>query len=153
MRFLGAVFLVVLLLAVVGYFRGWFAITTTHAGGRDQVTVGIARDKIEHDTKEAVEGLGELSAKAVEQVRSLGRKARAEETELEAIVTSADTVTRGLVVAAGSESIAFTVPSTVPIRRGSETVGFDQLRRDTRVRLWFRHVGDDRKLARIDVES
>jgi hypothetical protein len=151
MRFLGFIFVIVVILAAVGYCRGWFSVTTTHAGGRSEVTLGVDNEKISDDTKSATDRLGELSAKAVEAVKSLGRTVSANASELEGTVTAVDPAARDLTVVASSKAIDLHVPIAVPIRRDGESVAFGQLHPATRVKLSFEHAGDNRRLSRIDI--
>lgn len=151
MRFLGFLFIVALIVGVVGYFRGWFTVVTTHAGGKGEVTLGIDNDKIRDDANDAAAGVGRLSRKAAETVRSLGRKVGSNETELEGTLTALDLTARDLTVTAGTQAIELHVPVAVPITRDGANVGFEQLRLSTRVRLSFAHDGEDRKLSRIDI--
>src|SRR5262245_54227686 len=96
MRLLGFAFLVVLVLIGVGYVRGWFSVSTSHAAGKSDVTVGVDGNRIDADARTAANKLGELSAKAAEVVKSLGRKVSADETELEGSVASTDQNARDL---------------------------------------------------------
>ena len=54
------VVLVLLVVAVVGvgYYQGWFHVSTNDAAGRPSVTVGMDKNKIQADEKK-VEGLGD----------------------------------------------------------------------------------------------
>lgn len=151
MRFLGFLFAIVLVVAVVGYFRGWFSVTTTHAGGKSGVTLGVDNDKMGDDTKAAAVRLGELSAEAVEKVKSLGRTVSAEESELEGVLTAVDLAARDLTVTASSQKIDLHVPTGVAITRKGQGAGFEQLRPTTRVKLSFEHAGDGRRLSRIEI--
>jgi hypothetical protein len=147
MRFLGFLFLLVLIVAVVGIFRGWFSVTTTHAGENKDVTVGVHTDRMREDASK----LAEVPERVAKQVRAIGKKVAVDESEIDGTVVSSDTPSRRLVVSAGAETLELNVPSTVPIERNGESLAFDRLRPSTRVRLRFRHDGDARKLARVDV--
>jgi hypothetical protein len=148
MRVLGFLFLVVLVVAVVGVFRGWFTVaTTSHAGETKNVTVGVNTDRMREDAAK----LAELPERVAAQVRAMGKKVSADESEIEGTVMTADTPARRLVVTSGAETLDLTVPSTVRIERGGESVTFEQLRPSSRVRMRFRHDGDARKLARIEI--
>lgn len=151
MRLFGWLFSVVLILAVVGYFRGWFSVTTTHAGGKDEVTVGIDSEKIGDDTDAVASRLSELSAKATEKVKSLGRTVGPDASELEGTLTAVDSAARVLTLTISSQAIELHVPAAVPITRNGKTVGFEQLLPATRVKCSFQHTGDDRELTRIQI--
>jgi len=151
MRFLGFLFIIALIVGAVGYFRGWFTVVTTHASGKGEVTLGVDNDKIRDDAEAAAAGVGRLSRKAAETVRSLGRKVGSDATELEGTLTALDLTARDLTVTAHSETIELRVPATVPIIRDGTNVGFEQLRLSTRVKLSFAHDGEDRRLTRIEI--
>jgi hypothetical protein len=148
MRFLGFLFLLLLIAAVVGAFRGWFTVTTTtHAGETKDVTLGVHTDRMREDAAK----LAEVPEKVAAQVRSIGKKVNADETEVEGSVVSADAITRRLVVRSGVESLELDVGSSVRIERAGTSESFDRLHAGTNVRLRFRHDGDARKLARIEI--
>ncbi|MEO6595147.1 MAG: hypothetical protein ABIP94_10385 [Planctomycetota bacterium] len=151
MRLLGYLFVLVLVLAAVGYFRGWYSVTTTHAGGKTGVTLGVDKDSLGEDAKAVAAKLGQLSSKAAEAVRSLGHKVGPNASELEGSVATADAVGRDLSVTVGSQTIELHVAGTVPITRKGATAGFDELRPATPVKLTFEHAGDAQKLTRIEI--
>lgn len=150
MRFLGFIFVLLLILALVGYFRGWYSVTTTHASGKDEVTVGVDNDKIGADTKAAARGLGRLSQKAVAAVKSLGKKTGANETELQGTIDSTAPAGRDLTLAVGTEKIDLHVPTTVPITKDGKAADFSVLQPGTRARLFFEQHGEDQDLIRIE---
>jgi len=151
MRFLGFLFIIALVVAAVGYFRGWFSVVTVHAGGKDEITLGVDNDKIRDDTDAAAIRLGRLTAKAAEAVKGLARKVGSEESELDGTLTAVDRVSRSLTVTASSQTIELRVPDSVPITRDGVEVGFEPLHPTMRVRLGFKHAGSDRRLSRIEI--
>lgn len=153
MKLLGFVFLLVLVLAAFGYFRGWFSVTTAHAGGANEVTLTIDQDKLSGDTSAAAAGLGRLSARALEAVKSLGRKVGPGESELPGTIETVDLAARNLKVNVGTETIDLQVPAAVPITRNAVAMGFEQLVPAAKVKLFFKDDGQDRKLARIEVQE
>jgi hypothetical protein len=153
MRLLGFLFLLVLILLGIGYARGWFTVSTSHAAGKDDVTVGVDSDKIDEDARAAANKLGELSDRAAEVVKSIGRKVSGDQTELEGSIASADHNARDLTVTTASGPIDLHVPSAVPITRAGASVAFDELRPATRVKLTFQNVGEERRLARVEIVS
>jgi hypothetical protein len=48
-RFLGFLIALLLVVAVVGYYRGWFHADTRTTNGHDSITVTVDKDKIERD--------------------------------------------------------------------------------------------------------
>jgi hypothetical protein len=145
MRLLGFLFVLVLIVAAVGYVRGWFSVTTTHAAGKGGVTFGVDSEKIADDAKAAGAQVGELSAKAVEGVKSMG----SDTSEVEGTITAVDG--RDLTLTTSSQKMALHVPSGVPILSNGESVGFEQLHPASRVKLSFKHAGEDRSLTRIEI--
>lgn len=53
MRALGVLFVLVLVVAAIGWFRGWFRVETSLAGGRDEVALRVDRERIEDDARRA----------------------------------------------------------------------------------------------------
>lgn len=151
MRIFGYLFVLLLLVAVVGFFRGWFSVSTTHAAGKGGVTMEVDKDKIGEDATATAARLGELSSQAMEKVKSLGRKVGSEESELEGTLTLVDLTARDVSVSAGSETIDLHVPTGVTITSNGESVGLEQLRTTMRVKLSFEHVGEGRRLSRIEI--
>ena len=151
MRFLGFIFVVVLILAVVGYFRDWFSVSTSHAGGKTDVTLEVNSKKLSDDTKAAADGVGDLSAKAADAVKSLGNKAAPAGSKLEGTLTTVDVAARDLQLNDGTKTHDVHVPSAVPIMRAGESVGFEALRPAIRVMLSYSGAGDRPTLTRIDI--
>ena len=58
MRFLGFIFILVLILAVVGYFRDWFSVSTSHASGKSDVTLEVDSKKLGADVLHTIRGMG-----------------------------------------------------------------------------------------------
>lgn len=153
MRFLGLLFLLLLILAGVGYCRGWFTVTTTHAGGRDRVTVGVDEDRIGADARAAANKIGELSAAAVEKLRGLGEKVDPDTRVVEGSVAAVDQAARDIEVTAGAERIRLHVPLGVAITKDGQAVDFDRLRPGTAVRLVLDEDPEHLRLERIELRS
>ncbi len=151
MRFLGFIFILVLILAVVGYFRDWFSVSTSHASGKSDVTLEVDSKKLGADAKAAADGVAVYSGKAVEGVKALVGKGTAEATDLEGALTAVDAVARDIVVTVDSKTHDVHVPSGVPVTRAGDKVGFEALRPGARVKLSFSHVGDVRNLTGIEI--
>jgi hypothetical protein len=151
MRFLGLLFILVVFLAAVGYLRGWFFVTTTHASGKDEVTLAVDDDKIRDDGKAASAKLGQLSAQGLEKVKSLGRTVSPSESAIDGTLTAVDAPAHEVTLTASAQTIELHVLPTVPIAKDGKDVGFEQLRPGTNVKAYFQHVGDDRRLSRIEV--
>jgi hypothetical protein len=148
MRVLGFLFLIVLIIAVVGVFRGWFTVTTTsHAGENKNVSVGVHPDRVREDAAR----LAELPERVAAQVRAMGKKVGTDESEVEGSVVTADAAVRRLAVTSGGETLELVVPTTVRVERAGDSVEFDQIRAGSRVRLRFRHDGEARSLTRVEI--
>ena len=59
-KFLGTLVILIVIVAVVGFFRGWFNISTSNQPGNTNIELQIDKDKIKEDAekvKEKAEGL------------------------------------------------------------------------------------------------
>ncbi len=54
MRFLIVLVLIVVGVASVGFYRGWFRVTSDSSADRSTVTVSVDKDKIQEDKQKAV---------------------------------------------------------------------------------------------------
>ncbi len=62
-KFLGTLVILVILIGVVGYFRGWFSLSTENQPGVTNVELTIDKDKVKQDEQEVVrraQQLGEV---------------------------------------------------------------------------------------------
>jgi hypothetical protein len=59
-RLFAVLFLLVAVVAVVGFYRGWFTVAYDKADGKGQVTGTVDNEKIEADKKRAAEELRNL---------------------------------------------------------------------------------------------
>lgn len=65
-RLFGLLFVILLVVAGIGYFRGWFTVSTEKGEGqKSDVTISVDKEKIKGDT-----------AKAKEQVKDVGGKVK-----------------------------------------------------------------------------
>ena len=67
-RLLTLVVLVVIAVAALGYYLGWFQITRTDADGKPGVTVTVDKDKVHEDQQRAREKASQLKDKAAEKI-------------------------------------------------------------------------------------
>jgi hypothetical protein len=146
MRLLGFLFVLVLLVAVVGLYRGWFAVSTEARERGTNVSVEVDTQRMRQDANE----LAEVPEKVAAQVRDLGRPVGAGETAVEGKVAKTELATRRLTVDTGADTLEVDVPGAVRVERAGEIMAFEQLRPQERVRLRFRHDGDARKLAVVE---
>lgn len=75
-RFFAVLVLVLILIAVVGFSRGWFAVSNESAPDSDRVNIGVTVDKsnIRHDANNASETAHELGANARRETQDLIEK-------------------------------------------------------------------------------
>ena len=146
MRMLGTLFVLALAVALVGYFRGWFAIYTTQtAGGGLRVSI--------YDQRLRDEG----RATAVQMRRMLPTATAT--PPLAAVVTEEHTGTitafepndRHLSVRTNYGTIDLIVPADVTILQDAQLAGTAALKADQRVLLTFEQQGDERQLLRIEL--
>lgn len=154
MRFFGFLFLLALALGLFGWFRGWFSVTTAHAG--DGVTVHVDESRIRDDSRAARGRLADTAEEIAEVVKSLGRRTKAEQSTLHGIVTAIDAVERDLTVQVedathAAQSLRVRVPDPIAITRDGSPVGWDDLRTGSRVQLTFADAGEARRLARVEL--
>lgn len=151
MRALGYLFAILLILAVVGYVRGWFSVTTAEAGGKHQITLGVNDDKIGADAKAATVPLASHPAEAVQALNSPARNAGAAPHDVQGTLTAVDATTRELTLTTGTQTLDFQVPDGVLILRDGEPLGFADLQPAMRVVLTFGQAGETKRLARITI--
>ncbi len=152
LRLLGILFLLALILAAIGYWRGWFTVRTAEAGAHDRIQVDVDRDRMDRDTSRAVDRIGELSSEAWERLRRLGRSGADRTHEIEARVTAID-LTRDhftLQTDAG-ERIELTIPTNVPISAAGLPITPRQLRLQDRVLVVAEGDPQTGRLVRLEV--
>lgn len=149
MRVLGFLFVIALIVAAIGLYRGWFSVRTTQAAGKSGVELKVDKDKMSDDTRAAAEQVGRLGAKAAEKIKSLARKVGGQESELEGTITAIDVAARDLTVATADNTVDLRVPAGVQVRRDGMVVGFDELRTGARVKLRLKNDGSDLVLLGI----
>jgi hypothetical protein len=114
MRALGVLFVSVLVVAAVGWVRGWFGVQTSHATERDRVDVVVDRDKVAADAQLAADEVGEITGRVAEAVKRLARRIAGDESQLDGRVLSFDAGARRLrIVTDGGEAVELTLPAAV----------------------------------------
>jgi hypothetical protein len=68
-RILGVLVLLVAMVAGVGYYLGWFRVSSDRAGPKPNVTITVDEDKIQADKEKAREKVHGLEEKAKEKLR------------------------------------------------------------------------------------
>jgi hypothetical protein len=51
-RLLGTVVIVVLVVALIGYYRGWFTVDTSNSSDQSNIHMTIDKDAVHHDERE-----------------------------------------------------------------------------------------------------
>ncbi len=73
-RIITLLVLLIVLIAGVGYYRGWFTVSTDKGSGHTDVTVTVDKDKIKQDEQKAKDKAKELEQKAKDKVDSATQK-------------------------------------------------------------------------------
>lgn len=130
MKLLGYLFVFAIVLAAVGYVRGWF---TVNAAGKDSSAVAVAvdRDRMARDAHAVLERVGAAPATDRPVVVPATVASHVVEGRLTAVAPAA----RQITVAVAAREVIHHVPASVAILRGGERLGFAELRPDQQVRL------------------
>lgn len=150
MKLLGFLFFLVLVLAVVGYGRGWFSVATSHASGKTGVAVSVDNDKVTDDAAAVANKLGVGDAKK-DQTPQPATAGDANESDVEGVITFVDLAGRDLTVTVDGETIVQHVPTSVAATRGGVAVPFEQLRATMRARFSYEQTGASRHLVRLEL--
>ena len=67
MRFLIVLVLIAAVVAGVGFYRGWFHLTSDRAADKSNVTLTVDKDKIQADKQKAVDKVQDLGHQARDQ--------------------------------------------------------------------------------------
>ena len=94
MKSLGFLFIVAIVIAAVGYYRGWFSVSTVDAGGNPGVTIGVDKGKLGDDAKSWTTKAGSSTAKALEGVTEPGPGLGADTSPFEAALVEVVAVER-----------------------------------------------------------
>ena len=130
MKLLGYLFLLAILLAVVGYARGWFIVDAPPGKARADLRVTVDRDRLAGDTRAVLDRLG-TQRPAAEPVVGQG-------SAMEGRIAAVASATRELTLEGSSrDHTVHTVAANVPITRGGATMAFGELQPDMHARLSF----------------
>ena len=72
-KFLGTLVILAMIVAAVGYYRGWYDISTDDRPGETNIEMTIDKDKIKQDAEAARQKASEFAADQNDQDRSIGR--------------------------------------------------------------------------------
>lgn len=94
-KLIGTIVVLIVLVAGLGYYRGWFSISRTDAPGSDDVGVGVSidRSKAKGDVAQAGEKLRDLTRRGKEEIKSAAgsdeRPSSSDEMPAEGVATAA----------------------------------------------------------------
>lgn len=145
MKLFGFLFLLVLLLAAVGYFRGWFSITTSHASGKSGMELTIDNEKIGDDAQAVKRHLPTGTSKPEEAA------ATAAGSDLLGVLAVVDVAARNVTFTVGSQTVVQHVATAVPITRSGTSIGLDELRAKMRAKFVYDQAKEPRGLLRIEI--
>jgi hypothetical protein len=150
MRALGVLFVLVLVITTVGWFRGWFGVQTSHAGDRDRVDVVVDRGKIEDDARAAADRVGEITGRAADALKKAAQKVVGGAREVTTEVLDFDATDRRLRVRLDGEDVVLTLPEHVPILAADETLPATSLPPGARVRITLADDDDRLRVTRVE---
>lgn len=138
MRALGLLFIVVLVVAAIGWFRGWFQVSTTHASGRDQVEFTVDRDRLEQDAAAAKD-------KVVDLVDG-----KQDWRDVTAELAAVDSAARLVRVRVGDSSLEMPVAGDAAIISDGRSIPIDALHAGDRVRVTTTQIDGRSVVVRLE---
>ena len=124
MRALGVLFVLLLVVAAIGWFRGWFRVETSLAGGRDEVALRVDRERIE-----------DVARRAKAKIEALVDDEGDGWDGLAAQVVSIDVPARELGVRVAGMAVVLSVAADVVVVDGDRRVALAELRVGEAVRV------------------
>ena len=77
MKVVGVLVVLVLCVVVVGFYRGWFSLSSDGSGTEsNKVTLTVDSDKVKDDAERVQDKTTELAGKASDEAKELGDQAR-----------------------------------------------------------------------------
>jgi hypothetical protein len=67
-RFLGSLVILLLILAAVGYYQGWFNVSTGSQDQKSNISISVDKEKLRQDADKAAKGLENLADKVKAKV-------------------------------------------------------------------------------------
>jgi hypothetical protein len=113
-RVLVVLLLVIVVTAVVGYFRGWFSATTVSAGGNPGLTFTWHPDKFKADMNTAGSTIQRLSKAAVDAIKGKTKPVSETESTLTGKVVAVDAASQTVQLETGGQTIPLTLPEAQP---------------------------------------
>ena len=74
MKILLIVLAVVVVVGVLGFYLGWFNLSSSNDGGKSNVTVSVGKNKIEADRDTVVDSVQDLGHKAADKIEATTQK-------------------------------------------------------------------------------
>jgi len=145
LRFLGFLVVVAALLAALGFWRGWFAVSAAPgAGNKTGITFTMDGDQLQADADALGAQLRALSQRVALEVDAVRNG-----DHLDATV--AGPVENGVLsLDVGARAIAVPVDADVPVTQEGRPIALEQLATGDDVRLRFVDRGDDLVLVGIE---
>ncbi len=126
LRFLGVILLLVLVLAGVGLWRGWFSLSsTTNESGKKSYTIEVDEDKLGEDVDRVKDKLAKVTSGAIEKIDA-----------------AANTIT----VKTEAGDVEVPVDESTSFKLGDDVIKLGDLKPGDRLRIDWREV-DGKKIA------
>jgi hypothetical protein len=148
---LGTVFILLLVFAVLGWFRGWFVVESA-AATRSGPRVVVDSDKVAGDARAAADKIGELSEKATRAVTARTTPAANGALSIEGEVLSVDLANRRIDLRISGDDLAIDVPDATPITVAGTSQTLAGLHAGQAVQLSLRADGTKLLLKSIDAK-
>jgi hypothetical protein len=151
MRILGTLFLLLLVFAVLGWFRGWFVVESA-AATRSGPRVVVDSDKVAGDARAAADKIGELSAKATSSITAKATPATNGLLSIEGEVITVDLAKRRVDLRIGGDDLTMDVPDSTPITIAGTSKMLADLQTGQKVQLSLQADGTRLLLKSIDAK-
>jgi hypothetical protein len=137
MRFFGTLFFVVLVIALLGWWRGWFFVEAANTGHRTETRLTIDRERISDDAADAAAKVEALTDRAVAVFKSRSKAAttRADGIEVAATLVAVNEPARTVQLRVGDEVFTAGVGRDVGITIAGQNATIGQLRTGAEVTL------------------
>lgn len=146
MKSLGYLFVILVFVGIVGFFRGWFTVEASTNAGRTDVTLGVDSDKIVKDATVSKKGPPEAAVGS-----AAANPAATAGATIEGRVTAVDAAAQDLTLEVLEQRSVHHIGKSVTITRDGAPIAFVQLRTDMRVRLRFAASGAPPDLLEVVV--
>ncbi|MEZ5964567.1 MAG: hypothetical protein R3F56_12030 [Planctomycetota bacterium] len=124
----------------LGYYRGWFGVSTAEAGGKKGLVLTWNADKVKADMAQAGSKLKSMSQGVVDKIKGKAKEVSATVSELEGTITGVDATTHTVTLDSDGNSIPLVV---------ADTANVEQLNGKT-VRVTLEKSGDTMIVTKIE---